>query len=170
MWAHWFLSCVRNKAFSYLSNSVWATMDSILFSCSSWRLLKSLGIIFCAVALQGVVVLIESHGWLSPIAKLPTLNKNGGPFSAQIKKCCFNIEPFHRRCHLLELRISWAIVLFLLCASLYFPHKAYPILPRDHLLRWLSYQGFSRKCNIFSATIFFSLGLASCIHIPFNYQ
>ena len=145
-------------------------MDSILLSCSTWRLLKPLGINSGVAALWGAIILIESRGWLSPIVKLPAPNKNGGLFSAQSKKCYFNVEPFYRRCHLLELRISWAIVLFLLCASLYLPHKAYPILPRDHLLWWLSYQGFSRKCNIFSATIFFSLGLASCIHIPFNYQ
>ena len=56
---------------------------------------------------------------------------------------------------LLELRISWAMVIFSPSAPLSSPHKARLVLPRDHILQWLSWLGFSRKGNIFFFFPFF---------------
>ena len=50
---------------------------------------------------------------------------------------------------LLELRISWSVVFILLHVFSHLPHKAYPMLPRDNLLRWLSQLWFSLEKIIF---------------------
>ena len=65
---------------------------------------------------------------------------------------------------LLELRISWSVVFILLHVFSHLPHKAYPMLPRDNLLRWLSQLWFSLEKIIFLVWWFLTLLWPSQLH------